>query len=149
MSYMKIYIYLTLGAITFAIGTLGIFLPVLPTTGFYLLTGFFWMRSSDKMYKKLTGLKSYQKYVTPFLEKKMTHKEKVHMFVMMGLVFLVSIILVPSWIVKVILIITYVSLVFGLSLYLNKKPAASANKANSEINVTSEFIKPYISDEEI
>ncbi|HAP4019884.1 TPA: DUF454 domain-containing protein, partial [Enterococcus faecalis] len=49
---MKKLFFIFLGSCTFALGTLGIFLPLLPTTGFYLLTAFFWMRSSDKLYNK-------------------------------------------------------------------------------------------------
>lgn len=151
---MKKYIFLTLGAITFVIGTLGIFLPVLPTTGFYLLTGFFWMRSSDKMYKKLTSFKGYQKYVTPFLQKKMTQKERRHMFIMMGIVFLISVIFVPYWWIKIILVLTYVSLVIGLSIYLNKKPinqlkSPTTEQPNPEIRVNSTVIKSFVTDDEI
>ncbi|KAF1301799.1 YbaN family protein [Enterococcus sp. JM9B] len=115
---MKKYLFIGLGSLTFIIGTAGIFLPVLPTTGFYLLTGFFWMRSSPKLYHRLTGLNAYQKYVTPFLEKKMTRKAKQRMFLMMGVVFLLSGILVHSTFVRWLLAIIYFSLVSGLSLYL-------------------------------
>ena len=58
---MKKLFFIFLGSCTFALGTLGIFLPLLPTTGFYLLTAFFWMRSSDKLYKNISKKPSLRK----------------------------------------------------------------------------------------
>ncbi|MGC3613081.1 DUF454 family protein, partial [Enterococcus faecalis] len=53
------------------------FLPLLPTTGFYLLTAFFWLRSSDKLYNKFLASSYYQIYIQEaFFEKKITRKGK-------------------------------------------------------------------------
>lgn len=72
---MKKLFFIFLGSCTFALGTLGIFLPLLPTTGFYLLTAFFWMRSSDKLYNKFLASSYYQKYIQEaFFEKKLLVK---------------------------------------------------------------------------
>ncbi|MFD0898210.1 YbaN family protein [Loigolactobacillus binensis] len=123
---MKKYAYLLFGTITFIFGTLGIFLPLLPTTVFYLLTGFFWCRSSPKLNAKLIKLPAYQAYVTPFLEKRMTPRSKRRMFAMMGLVFLVSAILVDHHLIRILLGIIYLSLVGGLSWYLKKRPTTNS-----------------------
>lgn len=45
---MKI-IYIGLGIISFAIGTIAIWIPGLPTTGFYVLTAILWSKSSPRL----------------------------------------------------------------------------------------------------
>ena len=125
---MKKYAYLFLGMITFALGTLGIVLPLLPTTVFYLLTGFFWYHSSPKLNAKLIKLPTYQKYVTPFLEKRMSPRSKRRMFGMMGLVFLISALLVEHHLIRILLGVIYFSLVVGLSWYLKKRPTIKSEK---------------------
>lgn len=125
---MKKYAYLFLGMITFALGTLGIVLPLLPTTVFYLLTGFFWYHSSPKLNAKLIKLPAYQKYVTPFLEKRMSPRSKRRMFGMMGLVFLISALLIEQHLIRILLGVIYFSLVVGLSWYLKKRPTIKSEK---------------------
>lgn len=122
------YAYLFLGTITFALGTLGIVLPLLPTTVFYLLTGFFWYRSSPKLNAKLIKLPAYQRYVTPFLEKRMSPRSKWRMFGMMGLVFLISALLIEHHLIRILLGVIYFSLVVGLSWYLKKRPTTKSEK---------------------
>lgn len=57
------HLYILLGLITFGIGTVTIWVPGIPTTPFYLLTAFFWGRSSERLHAWLTQNKHYQKYV--------------------------------------------------------------------------------------
>ena len=120
---LKKVIYIVLGSLTFALGTLGIFLPFLPTTGFYLLTGFFWLRSSEKLYLKFTQSSYYQTYIVElFVKKKMTKKGKVKMFLSMAVVFSLPIILVSSWWLKLLLVSIYFAHVFGLLWYFHRQP---------------------------
>lgn len=59
---MKILL-IALGALSFAIGTIAIWIPGLPTTGFYVLTSILWSKSSKKLDSWLHNNKYYQKYV--------------------------------------------------------------------------------------
>ena len=52
------------------LGTLGIFLPLLPTTPFYLLTAWLYMRSSKKLYEKVMSNKYFGGIVRDFQEDK-------------------------------------------------------------------------------
>lgn len=96
--------------------------------GFYLLTGFFWYHSSPKLNAKLIKLPAYQRYVTPFLEKRMSPRSKRRMFGMMGLVFLISALLIEQHLIRILLGVIYFSLVVGLSWYLKKRPTIKSEK---------------------
>ena len=63
-------LYAILGSITLVLGTLGIFLPLLPTTPFYLLTAWLYMRSSTKLYEKIMSNKYFGNIVRDFQEDK-------------------------------------------------------------------------------
>lgn len=57
------YIFLTMGAISFALGTAGIVLPLLPTVPFYMLTLFCLARGSERFHKMFLESSLYQKTV--------------------------------------------------------------------------------------
>lgn len=66
---MKKILYKILGLVCIILGTIGIFLPILPTTPFLLLAAFLFLRSSEELYNWLMNhpvlgvyLKSYIKY---------------------------------------------------------------------------------------
>ena len=62
--------YIALGSISLALGTLGIFLPLLPTTPFYLLTAWAYMKGSEKLYRKVMSNKFFGTIVRDFRENK-------------------------------------------------------------------------------
>ena len=57
------YVFLAIGAISFALGTAGIVLPLLPTVPFYMLTLFCLARGSERFYKMFLESSLYQKTV--------------------------------------------------------------------------------------
>ena len=57
------YVFLTIGAISFALGTAGIVLPVLPTVPFYMLTLFCLARGSERFHRMFLESSLYQKTV--------------------------------------------------------------------------------------
>ncbi len=61
-------ILIALGVITLGLGILGIFLPLLPTTPFLLLTAALWMRSSDRLYTRLLTHRYLGTYIRNFRE---------------------------------------------------------------------------------
>ena len=57
------YIFLTIGAISFVLGTAGIVIPLLPTVPFYMLTLFCLARGSERFHKMFLESILYQKTV--------------------------------------------------------------------------------------
>ena len=79
---MKI-IYLILGTITFVIGTIAIWIPGIPTTGFYVATAFFWSRGSNRLHNWLIAQPAYQKYVTEAIyERKLSQKARIGIYLL-------------------------------------------------------------------
>ena len=64
------YLLAALGLISLGLGILGIFLPVLPTTPFLLLTSFLFLKSSRPLYE---GLMNHPK-LGPYIKNFMVHK---------------------------------------------------------------------------
>lgn len=67
---IKRLIFLILGMICLALGTVGVFLPILPTVPFYLATVFCFSQSSQKLHNWFIGTDLYKKHLKSFVEKK-------------------------------------------------------------------------------
>jgi len=57
------YIFLTIGAVSFVLGTAGIVIPLLPTVPFYMLTLFCLARGSERFHNMFLESSLYQKTV--------------------------------------------------------------------------------------
>jgi len=67
---IKKIIFVILGCICLGLGTVGVFLPILPTTPFYLATLFFFANSSDRLHSWFLGTKLYKKHLDSFVKKR-------------------------------------------------------------------------------
>ena len=80
-----------LGLFFMGLGSIGVFIPVLPTTPFLLLAAFFLARSSDKLNAWFESTELYQKYIADFLEtRSMTMKTKRYILTMATVAMLIS-----------------------------------------------------------
>lgn len=76
---MKRYILMGLGGIFFALGLIGVFVPVLPTTPFMLLAAFLFAKSSPRMDAWIKGTRVWKAYGAPFKESGgICFKKKLH-----------------------------------------------------------------------
>lgn len=62
------YLFVSLGFLSLALGIAGMFVPVLPTTPFLLLTAFCFMKGSKRLYSKLMNHKSIGPYIRDFMQ---------------------------------------------------------------------------------
>ncbi|MCR5668521.1 MAG: YbaN family protein [Lachnospiraceae bacterium] len=66
---LKQLILVIVGCICLALGTIGIFLPILPTTPLYLLTALCFARSSRRLDEWFKGTSLYKKHLESFVKK--------------------------------------------------------------------------------
>ncbi|MBL8029169.1 MAG: YbaN family protein [Fibrobacteres bacterium] len=57
-----------LGILSLAVGIIGIFVPLLPTTPFLLLSAALFLKSSNRLYLWLTTHRIFGKYISNYLE---------------------------------------------------------------------------------
>lgn len=103
--------FLTIGIISFGIGSIGAILPILPTTPFLLLAGYCFSKSSKRFTTWLHQTKLYQFYVADYVEtKSIPRKKKRHIFLNICILMGISILIAPLLWVK--------GLLFGLLIFL-------------------------------
>ena len=66
---MKKKIYIIIGSLFFAIGLIGYYMPILPGTVFMIIAAYFFMHSSDRLYKKITTNPYYGSPIKNYIEK--------------------------------------------------------------------------------
>ena len=119
---IKRLIFLILGLICLALGTVGVFLPVLPTVPFYMATVFCFSQSSQKLHDWFISTELYKKHLKSFVEKKgMLLKTKISIIttvtLLMGFGFFMMArkgIWIPCIILAVVWICHIVYFVFGV-----------------------------------
>jgi len=91
MNPVKKYLYIGLGTLFLGLGTLGIFLPLLPTTPFWLLTCWFYIRSSEKLYNKVMANRYFGSYIRAYVvDKSIPLKGKIITLVVMWVAMICS-----------------------------------------------------------
>ena len=90
---MKKILFLILGFITLILGIIGVFLPVLPTTPFLLLSATCFLKSSEKLYLWLVNHKILGLYVKSYIEyRAITSRAKIISIFTLWLFILISVI---------------------------------------------------------
>lgn len=111
---IKKYLFIFLGSISLGLGSIGIILPLLPTTPFLLLAAYFYLRSSKKLYVWLLNHRIFGIYIYSYINfHAIDLKTKISALSLLWLSLTISIILVNK------LLITLILLIIGLSVSLH------------------------------
>lgn len=121
MSVKKV-IFVVLGCICLGLGTVGVFLPILPTVPFYMATAFCFANSSQRLHSWFTSTGLYKKHLRSYVEHKgMLLKTKVSIIttvtLLMGFGFFMMArkgIWIPCIILAVVWVCHIVYFVFGV-----------------------------------
>lgn len=119
---MKRILFFILGMITFVLGTIGLFLPILPTVPFYLATSFLWINSSKKWHDYFIQTKWYKAHMEGIIERKEMTRSQLSKI--LGIVFItlaIPFFIVPSSLVRVILVLVFVAHCVFLPMYFRRK----------------------------
>ena len=113
-------IYLIVGSISLAAGLVGVFLPIIPTTPFILLSAWCFFRSSERLYQWVISNERFGPTIKNFHGGKgITKKMKTRAIVMMWLTISLS---VYFYINNIYLIALLYIIAIGVSIYLYKLP---------------------------
>lgn len=105
MNKIKKYMYITVGLISFALGAVGVILPILPTTPFLLLASFCFVRGSERFDKWFKSSKIYKNHLESFVkERAMTIKQKITILLFADVMLAFPIILIDSLHMRLFLI---------------------------------------------
>lgn len=93
-----------LGFVFIGAGVLGIVLPVLPTTPFFLVAACLFAKGSDRFHKWFTETKLYKKYIEQAVHKReMTGKAKIKTMCTLGILFAIGFFFSPIWHAKLLI----------------------------------------------
>lgn len=112
---IKKYLFISAGLVSLALGVVGIFLPLLPTTPFLLLSAFCFIRSSPRLYNWLVNHRVFGVYIHDYLKyRAVSLKTKVFAVVLLWGTICLSIFLLPNMIVRIFL----AAVALGVSVHL-------------------------------
>ena len=99
-------IYIIAGFLSFSLGTIGIFLPVLPTTPFYLLTAFLFAKGSPRFHRWFTETKLYKKHLADFVtHRSMSLQTKIGILIPASLCMIAAFFLVEILWVRILIVL--------------------------------------------
>lgn len=90
-------IWIALGFLCLALGTIGAVLPILPTVPFYMATLFCFARSSKRLHTWFTGTKLYKKHLDSYVNRRaMTMETKWKIIVSVTIIMAVGFVMMSQ-----------------------------------------------------
>ena len=111
-------LFIIFGSICVALGAVGIFVPLLPTTPFLLLAAFFYVRSSKKLHDWLMNHKIFGKFLKNYIEHRaITKRMRIYTLVTLWTTLVISSIALNSPAGNFILLLVGVGVTIHLSFF--------------------------------
>lgn len=116
-------IYIGLGSFFLVLGAIGIFVPLLPTTPFWLLTCWFYVRSSDGLYRRVMRNRYFGTYIRDYMEDKAIplRSKIISLGVMWSSTLLTSFFLIDRLWIKLVLLAISAGVTWHILSYPTKK----------------------------
>lgn len=123
MGETKRIIYIVLGSLFLILGAIGVFVPVLPTTPFWLLTCWFYLRSSESLYNRAMSNRYFGSYIRNYMvDKAIPLRSKIISVSVMWLsAILTSLFLIEYVWVKILLILVSIAVTWHILSFPTKK----------------------------
>lgn len=103
---IKKFLYITVGLVSLILGSIGVILPVLPTTPFLLLSSYCFAKGSERFNNWFINTKLYKNNLESFVEKReMTLKQKVCILAFADFMMMFPLIILDSIHIKIFLIV--------------------------------------------
>ncbi len=119
---LKRYLLIALGTLCLAIGIVGIFTPILPTTPFLLLAAFCYLRSSARFHRWLMNNRVFGGYIRSYTEGRgIPLKVKLFTITLLWVTIGISIWLVANMIVTIVLLVVAVGVSLHIAFIRRKK----------------------------
>lgn len=120
---MKI-VYIVVGFIALGLGSLGVALPVLPTTPFLLVAAFCFARSSEKLNTWFRGTKLYKNNLETFVKGQgMTKKAKLRIMTTVTIIMVIAFIAMRNTnIGRICLAVVWVAHVIAFTFFIKTCP---------------------------
>ena len=115
---------LVCGTLSLALGVVGIFVPLLPTTCFLLVSAWCYARSSDRLYQRLMNARLVGPYLRRYREQGVIppRVKWASLVIMWGTIGW-GVLTYPNWIVRVVLL----AIAIGVTVHLQMLPKPRAS----------------------
>lgn len=112
------------------LGAVGIVLPFLPTTPFFLVAAALFAKGSKRFHRWFTGTAIYRKHLEPFVESKsMTMKKKLSVLAMVTALLTIGFIMSPIWHARVVIVIVALAHYYIFFFRIKTAPAGESSEA--------------------
>lgn len=112
------------------LGAVGIVLPFLPTTPFFLVAAALFAKGSKRFHRWFTGTALYRRHLEPFVESKtMTMKKKLSVLAMVTALLTIGFIMSPIWHARVVIVVVALAHYYAFFFRIKTEPGTPRSEA--------------------